>query len=208
MVVRRGVAVLGLALALAASGSLAQQKVTPNEFGPKQAHPAAPSPVETELKDADIAPGLAVSYWKMLIRDVQEVANMVGKRKPEVGRPLNHLNYKMGTGKVLTSNLDDGVGAEILGFIKLDKTGQYVFVANSNDGVRVEVGGEKIIEDPDVHSDRFSPAGKVDVTKPGWYALRVLYFERKSEATLQLYWKEPDGADYVIVPDKAFARKK
>jgi len=199
-------AVLG---ALAVAGAVfAQQKVVPNEFGPQQEKPVAPKALAPQPKETDVAPGLAVSYWKMLVRDVQEVADIVGKRKPDIGAPLPKLDYKMKTGKVLTSNQDDGVAAEILGYIKLDKPGQYTFVANSNDGVRVEIGGEKVLEDPDVHADRFSPAGKVDVAQAGWYALRVLYFERKNEATLQLFWKEPGGADYAIVPESALARKK
>jgi hypothetical protein len=199
-------AVLG-ALVLAGA-AWAQQKVVPNEFGPQQEKPAAPKALAPQPKDSEIAPGLAVSYWKMLVRDVQEVADIVGKRKPDVGQPLPKLDYKMGTGKVLTSNQDDGVAAEIVGLIKLDKPGRYEFVANSNDGVRVEIGGERVLEDPDVHADRFSPAGKVDVAQAGWYALRILYFERKNEATLQLFWKEPGGADYAIVPGSVLARKK
>ena len=80
----------------------------------------------------------------------------------------------------------------IAGYIHLDRKGQYAFVFASNDGVRLEIGGKRILQDPDVHSDRFSDTGYFDVKTPGWYPpgwypIAVRYFERRNTSTLALH---------------------
>ena len=50
--------------------------------------------------------------------------------------------------RVLTSDREDGVQAVIVGYIKLDKPGLWKFAVNSNDGVRLMIGGKKIYELP------------------------------------------------------------
>ena len=81
------------------------------------------------------------------------------------------------------------------------------FLVQSNDGVRLNIGGKQIFEDPDIHGDRFSPELYVNITDPGWYSIRVLYFERANSSTLELYWQEPEG-DVVFVPTEAFGHIK
>lgn len=39
--------------------------------------------------------------------------------------------------------------------------------------------------------DRFSPLVPVAVERPGWYALSLLYFEKRNTATPQLFWRRP-----------------
>ena len=43
------------------------------------------------------------------------------------------------------------------------------------------------------------------MTTPGWYALHVLYFQRKGSYALELHWQRPDGAKMETVPAEAFA---
>lgn len=176
---------IALALALAAHPTVAQA-------------PAEPQPTAEQL-----APGLAVGYVPGFI---QRLGEIVAPRKHDAP-PLEKLDY-VGDGKVLTSDYDMGVGADIVGFIKLDAPGTWKFQANSNDGVRVSIGGKKIVEDDFVHSDQMSRVGKVEVKEPGWYALHVLYFQKKGTYALQLFWTKPGGSEKEIVPAEAFAHLK
>jgi hypothetical protein len=110
---------------------------------------------------------------------------------------------------VLTSDGDDGVGAEITGLIHLAEPGFYSFAVRSNDGFRLWIGGEQILEDPDVHADRYSDIAEFQVTTPGWYPLRMLYFERKNTSTLELYWLPPslDVDSMPLVPAEVLAHQ-
>lgn len=183
------------------------EHVEPNDFAPEQEAPIDAKPADPQPGDGDLSGGLAVHYWDIFVRDIKEIADLIGRRKAKPGMPLARLNYKAVQGNVLTSGRNDGVGAEIKGYIRFDQAGSYRFVANSNDGIRVTVAGELLFEDPDIHADQMTNWADVNVTNPGWYDLHVLYFERKNRSTLQLFWKVPGADDYAIVPASAFAHK-
>ena len=148
-----------------------------------------------------LQPGLSVSYFFGLINHIREIPNAPGKAGP----PLPNLDYDVGFGNVLTSEREDGVQAIIVGFIKLDKPGVWKFAVKHNDGVSFEIGGRKIYEMPGVQPDVMSDVLEVKTETPGWHALKMLYFEKRNTATLQLYWAPPGAADLNIAPPEAFA---
>lgn len=162
------------------------------------------SRAQVSAGNLEMKPGLAVCYMYYLVRHIDEFADWDMDNKCAPGAPLPHLDWSVGEGKVLTSKSDDGVMAKITGFIHLDKAGSYKFSFESNDGVRLKIDGKLIVEDPDVHSDRFSDIGTMDVTKPGWYPLTIYYFERKSTSTLRFFWKPPGTeGTFPLVPATA-----
>jgi hypothetical protein len=188
--------------ALAVAGALAFTVVTAGAEMVAGMKAAEPQP------DADkLAPGLAVSYVFGIFNHINEFKN----KKLEPGAPLPHLDYRMGEGAILTTKERDGVGALITGFIRFEKAGTYGFDVTSNDGVRVEIGGKLLYEDPTVHADDTSDRIDVKIDQPGWYPIQVLYYEKKRTATLVLRWVPPGSdakAKPVAVPAAAFARLK
>jgi hypothetical protein len=154
----------------------------------------------------ELKPGLAVCYMYEFVRHVDEIAKWEKHRKCKPGAPLATLNSRAGADKVLTSGSDDGVMAKITGFIHLDKAGPYKFAFESNDGVRLKIDGELIVEDPDVHGDQYSDIGTMEVANPGWYPLAIDYFERKGTSTLRFFWRPPGvEGDMPLVPAEALA---
>ena len=156
--------------------------------------PTASAETLTGLRPADpqrtaeqLAPGLAVEYTYALMNHIDEMKG----RKFQSGPPLMHLDWVMGYGIVLTSKAHEGVGAIITGFLRFDKPGTYGFNVTSNDGVRVEIGGQLVHEDPGVHSDRTSDRIDLKVEQAGWYPLKIMYFQRLYTATLVVRWIGP-----------------
>ena len=93
--------------------------------------------------------------------------------------------------------------------MNFSEAGDYVLAMQSNDGVRLEIGGKLIINDPTVHSDRFSELITVQITEPGWSPLSLQYFERKATSTLELYWLKPGEEGRLgFVPAEALAHVK
>lgn len=164
---------------------------------------ASPQPGAGALDD-----GLAVRYYGGRYNHIKELIEMMDYRKGSQGTPIPMLNYAVGMGNVLTTTTTDMMGADITGFIHMEKTGKYTFLVQSNDGVRLEIGGKQIYEDPGVHSDRFSDELFVEISEPGWYPIRILYFEKKATSTLELYWQTPGSNDADFVPAEAFAHLK
>ena len=91
------------------------------------------------------------------------------------------------------------------GFILFQKAGRYTFQARSNDGIKVLIGNEMIVNDPEVHADRYSDQIPLNIPAPGWYPLTVEYFQRKGTAATELYWKGPDMKAFAIIPAEAYA---
>lgn len=162
------------------------------------------------LKSGDgLQPGLAVCYINAMVRHVDQIYGWLEDRDCKPGDPIKKLNYRSGKGKVLTSRWSEGVLAKITGYIHLEQAGDYVFAFESNDGVRLRIDGMLVVQDPDVHKDRFSDLGTFHVKEPGWYPLLILYFERKNTSTLRFYWQPPDStADTMpLVPPEVLAHK-
>jgi hypothetical protein len=161
--------------------------------------PAEPQPAAQEL-----TPGLSVQYAYAIVNHIDELKG----KKFEAGPPVTHLDWRMGTGIVLTSKQREGVGATITGLVLLEKPGVYGFEVTSNDGVRLEVGGKLVHEDPGVHADTTSDKIEVKVERPGWYPISIQYFQKRSTATLVVRWVEPGAGKPVPVAPKALAHKK
>ena len=163
--------------------------------------PLAPQPEKDKLK-----PGLAVTYYFNIFNYINEISEFAKIQKGVRGKPIPMLNYKVGPGKVLTSDRVNGVGADIRGLMHFAKPGTYTIAMQSNDGVRLEIGGKQIILDPKVHVDRFSPLVRVRVNQAGWYPISILYFEKRNTSTLELYWIKPkEDTSLKFVPSTAFA---
>lgn len=194
-VARRGMGAGALALGLLFAGpwggAAAQNTLSGIE-------PAAASPA--------MQPGLAVMYFHGDFRHIDAMPELASVSKfGRPGKPLPNLNHRSNTGSMLESHATELWGLDADGFIHLDKPGTYTFVAKSNDGVRVYIGGKVLLDDPEVHRDRFSMPGTIEVKTPGWYPIRVRYFQRKVTAALELHWQPPGAGEMSVVPPAAFA---
>lgn len=160
---------------------------------------ASPQPGADAIK-----PGLSVKYVIDRFNHIDEVINAGGWMKKVPGDPLPMLNYNVGAGPVLTNKNDDLVGAFIQGYIKIDKPGTYLFSVQHNDGVRLWIGDSMIYDSPFVAPDTFSPNLEVVADKAGWHPIRIIYYEKKSTSTLELYWQPPGAGSFEFVPASAF----
>ena len=164
-------------------------------------------PGKAIINPASIKPGLAVLYFEEFYRHINRMpTGETALKEGKPGKPIPYLNHRFGDGPVFDSGLSRGVGVQMTGFIRFPSAGLYLMKAKSNDGIRIFINNEMIIDDPIVHSggDRFSREASVSVDKPGWYSFFLQYFQRKGTSMLELYWRLPGQADFSIVPADAF----
>ncbi len=175
--------------------------------GLSKQNPVKVAPIKPD--PAGLSPGLAVLYfyefWEKHLDNLPsgEKANLAGKP----GDPIPDINHKFGRGKVFGSGESRGVGVQMEGYLNLAKAGAYWFKAFANDGVRVYLNKQLIVDDPSWHKDgdRYSEPLEIQIETPGWHPVMVRYFQRKGTATLKLYWKRPGDAAYRIIPATAYA---
>ena len=136
------------------------------------------------------------------------------------GKPVLILDKKY---KIKENFLDSGMhrlfGAQFDGMIKFPKPGEYILVANANDGIRVWVGEKVVIDDPFWHAtgDEYTPEAHITISArkaniaistPGWYRFKIKYFQKKGTATLQMFWKKPGDKEFSFIPAEAYGHTK
>ena len=189
----------GLLATLVLSGPLA-----PAQAGPFTAvAPLAPQPTPDVIK-----PGLAVTYLFDKFYTLDELYKV--SVPPIKGKPIPNLDQLTETDpvtkedkiiNVLTTDQDMMVGAFIRGMIHFEVAGNHVLHLVTNDGARFWVGGVQIWEDPEIHFDRESDPLELVIGEPGWYELKIDYYQKKGTHALQLLWTPPGGEKTVVPPE-------
>ncbi len=182
-----------MALFLFAAPALAQ--------GPFSLAPAEPQPAADALK-----PGLAAEYAYGEVKWLDEAAGWAGRTKP--GAPIEGFVYGDSTvgEKILTADSGEYVVAFIEGFMRLE-AGEHELEFQSNDGLRVTLGGVKVYEHDGRHTCQTKGAVRISVPKSAWYPVKALFFNRKFTACLDLSirpaggeWDFTDPAIYAHLP--------
>lgn len=92
---------------------------------------------------------------------------------------------------------------EVVGRLKVDKKGKYVFRLTSDDGAKLWIDGELVVDHDGVHGpSSVDGSCELDV---GEHDLRILHFNAYGGAVLRLEWQPPQApADrFEIVPPSA-----
>jgi hypothetical protein len=163
-----------------------------------------PAPLRSEINQT--LPGLSVVYTGKKIRHIDEMPDrewMIDQGTH--GEPIRMIAHQFGSGEVFGSGKRREICLQMQGYLSFEKTGSYVIKANSNDGIRVFLDNKMILNDPDVHSDRFTTEAKIEIQQPGPYPILVRYFQRKGMATLEMHWKTPGSDTFEFIPASAYS---
>lgn len=188
--------------------------VLPGQGPAEMASPSAPiaglSPAKALSPAPSLIPGLTVLYFlNFSASHIDQLpSGTVAAQKGKPGKPILFLDHNFSNQDVFDSGQRSGVGLELNGLIRLSPAGSYRFKALSNDGIRVYIGGHMVLDDPDVHGDRFCGPSTVTVEQEGWYNLNVRYFQRKGSAALSLQWQPPGQKDFTPVPAEAYGHNR
>ena len=142
-------------------------------------------PITPQPPESSIQPGVKVWYFPDF--KFQHIGEM----------PKGEPPFSWGfAGKEVALQMD--------GMIKFPEPGEYWMEAYANDGIRVFIDNQRVVNDPYWHSDEFSPKTKLEISTPGWYLFKLQYFQRLGTATLRLLWKKPGDADFSAIPAEAY----
>jgi hypothetical protein len=88
------------------------------------------------------------------------------------------------------------------GFIEAPASGEFLFHTYSNDGIRLWVSDQKLVDDWTDHSEK-EDTGRVVLKAGERYAVRLEYFYNGGQGTTKLRWTLPGGKKEVV-PANAF----
>ncbi|MFV0472689.1 MAG: PA14 domain-containing protein [Pikeienuella sp.] len=155
-----------------------------------QLQPADPQP-----DPATLAQGLAVSYaYPPDVKDLRDAEYWLGEGA-KAGSPLSGLRYidTLEGEEALTSGQATRVAAEITGYVHFARAGAHMIEFHSNDGVRAVLGGREVAFNDGRHPCETGGYQEVNAPAPGWYELKVTWFQRLGSACLLMKWDGGEG---------------
>ncbi|MEX1033070.1 MAG: DUF6701 domain-containing protein, partial [Cellvibrionaceae bacterium] len=98
-----------------------------------------------------------------------------------------------------------GIGAdqfsvEWTGSVRVTETGQYLFQTESDDGVRLTVNDQLIINNWTDHASTVDTSGAVNLVAGQAYPIRLEFYENGGQAEIRLRWQTPASGSFVPVP--------
>jgi hypothetical protein len=112
-----------------------------------------------------------------------------------------NIDYDWGGGQILNSGLYEDVIVQFSGTINIPSTGTYGFYAPGDDGIKL------IIDDNTIINDWYDKGGGGSMTSTylteGSHTITLWFYENGGGANVWLYWAKP-GSGYEIVPPSAF----
>ena len=90
----------------------------------------------------------------------------------------------------------DNYGFVFDGFIKIPADGVYTFYISSDDGSKLSIDNNILIDNDGMHGI-VEKSNEIPLAK-GYHAIKVLFFERSGGDALQVQWKGPGFAEQMI----------
>lgn len=122
---------------------------------------------------------------------------------PQV-RVDSQVNFNWGTTAPMTGFPSDMYSVRWTGQVKPTQTGTYKIVTTSDDGVRVWVNNQQVINNWTRHAAK-ADSGSISLTANTYYDIKVEYFEYTGAAVMQLSWTRPDGVTELIPTASLFS---
>ena len=92
---------------------------------------------------------------------------------------------------------ENNFGHSFLGYIKIDQDGLYEFQTSSDDGSRLYINGFPVVQNDGLHG-REVASGDIPL-EIGLHEIKLDYFERGGQQSLNVKWKGP-GFDWRDIP--------
>jgi len=148
--------------------------------------PAAPLPVNTGLV-GEYFTGEALAGQPVLTR-IEAVNFGWGGASPGAGVPADYFS------------------ARWTGNVQAEAAGSYVFQTVSDDGVRLWINGQLVIDNWTLHGPTTDTAAAITLAAGQRVSIKLEYFERTGGATMQLLWRKPGASTSEAVPMSALSR--
>ncbi len=110
----------------------------------------------------------------------------------------SQINFNWNGGSPISGVGGSNWAGEWTGHIQAETTGAYTLTTNSDDGVRVYINGQLLINDWNSHGSTYD-ATTVNFTAGQTYTIDIKYFQGGGGSLLQLFWASP-GIPFQLVP--------
>jgi hypothetical protein len=160
-----------------------------SQLYPATVAPLTPTPTPTETTpptEVGTGTGLSATYY-----DGRDFTGTT------VTRVNPAIDFDWGNGSPSTAIGNDSFSARWTGQVQAQKTETYTFTTRSDDGVRLWVNGQKLIDNWTIHGPT-NDSASIELTAGVKYDIRLEYFEEAFGAELRLLWSSPSTPEAII----------
>lgn len=115
------------------------------------------------------------------------------------------INFNWGAGAPAAALPADHFSVRWTGVLLAPDTGVYTFTTRSDDGVRLIVNGQTIVDNMTVHPVTANN-GTITLTAGQKYTIEMDYFENLGGAVAQLSWRRPNGVSEIVPTTQLYPR--
>jgi fibronectin type 3 domain-containing protein len=119
---------------------------------------------------------------------------------PTVSRTDATVNFDWGTGSPASGIGADTFSARWTGQAQAVESGSYRFRTVSDDGVRLWVNGQLLINNWTNHAPTTNTSAAVTLTAGQKYDIKLEYYENGGGAVMKLQWQRPGQTTYAVIP--------
>jgi hypothetical protein len=150
----------------------------------------------------DGAPGLIVRLYDVG-EDMRWLPELVSGQQPNAVKVVPTLDLSLERKDF--ADLESNFLTEVVGQIKIEQPGKYVFRLISDDGAQLWLDGRLLIDNDGAHPPT-PKDGEIEL-QPGSHELRILHFQGGGGAQLTLHWQPPGVAKdaFELVPAGALS---
>ncbi|MEU9294209.1 lectin [Streptomyces sp. NPDC048266] len=159
---------------------------------PAPAAPTAPAELPPQQ------PGVTLRVFDVQV-PLDDLCTLKAGQTPNIDKLMPVIDWSSPTDFGLESNFV----THVIGNLKAPQTGSYTFRLTSDDGSRLWIDDQVVIDHDGLHGPEPKDA-TVDLTA-GHHALRIEHFERGGGEQLTLAWKPPGAAGLTVVPNSALS---
>ena len=130
-----------------------------------------------------------------LLGEYYNTSNLMGDRV--ISRIDPQVKFYIGTGSHGSGVNSDNFSVRWRGFVLPTVTGRYTFYTKSDDGVRLWINDGLIIDNWTDHAETEN-SGQIDLESGKSYNIRLEYYEKTVNSTIELSWQPPGGEKQTI----------
>ncbi len=153
-----------------------------------------PRPAPQESTQPVLEPGLALRLYYVGL-PLSKIPQLVSGQTPNYSVVVDRLNL----GDASFGGFDDHFLVHISGFITVQTAGSYEFELASDDGSRLMIGDNLIVDHDGLHGTGQTKTGRADLVA-GQNPIFIEMFENTGGAALQLRWKKPGDTEFSDIP--------
>lgn len=157
---------------------------------------------DTKIESSDMLPGVLMKYVQFENTDTGRLDDMDFGKKPSFEGIVPNIDI---TDQDLAWAGDD-FGFEITGYIEIPKDNNYVFRLISDDGSRLYIDGNPVIDHDGWHGAS-AKDGELALKK-GFHPFKIIYFQGAGGKSLRFYWRSFDDPLFKIIPASSLSHHK